>query len=71
MKQNVGTLDRVLRVMLGLGLATQAFIGLATPWAWFAVLPVFTGSLGYCVVYRLLGIDTCDGIRAIRRRQNG
>lgn len=59
MKQNVGLLDRAIRIVVGLALATQIFIGLDTPWAWFCLLPIITGSLGYCPAYHILGFNTC------------
>lgn len=62
-RQNVGALDRALRIVVGLALATQIFIGLQTPWAWFCLVPIVTGSLGYCGVYGWLGISTCGSQR--------
>ena len=57
--RNEGTLDRVIRVVLGLAVLSQAFVGLKTPWAYVGLLPIITGSLGSCPAYTLLGIGTC------------
>ncbi len=52
-------LERVLRVLVGLGVISLAFVGPKTPWAWLGVIPVLTGATGLCPLYTLLGISTC------------
>ncbi|KAF0177615.1 MAG: DUF2892 domain-containing protein [Hyphomonadaceae bacterium] len=59
MPANEGTVDRVLRVLVGLAVLSLVFIGPKTPWAWFGLVPLLTGLVGYCPVYALLGIRTC------------
>jgi len=59
---NEGTLDRVLRVVIGILLGLAAFFTHgALQWvlAIVAVVAVITGATGFCAVYRLLGIRTC------------
>ena len=51
--------ERVLRVLVGLGVISFAFVGPKTPWAWLGVIPVLTGATGLCPLYTLLGISTC------------
>lgn len=51
--------ERVLRVLAGLGVLSLAFVGPRTPWAWLGVIPVLTGATGLCPLYTLLGISTC------------
>jgi hypothetical protein len=60
--KNVGNIDRILRVIAGLGLAFGAFradgpavyiLGAA------AAAAVITGLIGYCGLYALFGINTC------------
>ncbi len=58
-KINEGTLDRTLRVILGLGLIAIVFVGPKTPLGWIGVVPLATGLVGWCPVYSLLGIRTC------------
>ena len=58
-KANEGTIDRVLRVVVGLGLISLAFIGPHTPWGWVGVVPLATGFAGFCPLYTLLGLSTC------------
>ncbi|MBI3093922.1 MAG: DUF2892 domain-containing protein [Rhodocyclales bacterium] len=58
MKLNVGGIDRVLRIAAGLGLVGWAAMG-GPVWAWIGVVPLATGSIGWCPVYPLLGMNTC------------
>lgn len=58
-KANVGGLDRILRVILGLGLIALVFVGPQTPWGWVGAVPLLTGLFGTCPLYTLLGIRTC------------
>jgi hypothetical protein len=55
MRRNEGTLDRVLRVLLGVGIL--AFVT-STPWAWLGLVPIATGISGWCPLYQLVGIST-------------
>ncbi len=56
---NEGTADRVIRVVVGLGLLSLAFFGPKTPWGYIGVVPLATGLLGHCPLYRIAGINTC------------
>lgn len=60
---NEGTIDRVLRVILGLALLSLAFFGPQSPWAWLGLVPLLTGLVGFCPAYALLGIRTCPANR--------
>ncbi|MEZ5958211.1 MAG: DUF2892 domain-containing protein [Hyphomonadaceae bacterium] len=62
MKANEGAIDRVLRVLVGAGVLSLAFIGPQTPWAYLGVIPLLTGLVGFCPLYAILGINTC-GVR--------
>jgi hypothetical protein len=55
---NEHALDRTLRVLLGLGLLSLAFIGPATPLGYLGLIPLATGLLGSCPLYALLGVST-------------
>ncbi|OBS10879.1 YgaP family membrane protein [Acidihalobacter prosperus] len=59
MHMNVGNIDRALRVIIGLALISQVFVGLHTPWGWIGLIPLATGVVGWCGLYTLLGIRTC------------
>ncbi len=59
MKANVGGIDRILRIVVGLvliGLTLNHTIGV---WGWIGVVPLATGAVGFCALYPLLGINTC------------
>ena len=56
---NEGAADRVIRVVIGLGLLSIVFVGPQTPWGWIGVVPLLTGIVGFCPLYRMVGINTC------------
>jgi hypothetical protein len=60
MSRNEGTIDRALRILVGLGLLALVFVGPQTPWGWIGLVPLLTGLVGYCPLYSLLGINTCS-----------
>jgi hypothetical protein len=59
MRQNEGSLDRALRVIVGIGLIAMVFVGPKTAWGWIGVVPLLTGLVGVCPLYRLIGMNTC------------
>ncbi|MDH5230069.1 MAG: DUF2892 domain-containing protein [Gammaproteobacteria bacterium] len=58
MKANVGMIDRVFRIVLGLGLIALVFVGPQTPWGWIGVILVATGFVSWCPIYRAIGAST-------------
>jgi hypothetical protein len=58
MKKNIGNVERIIRVILGVGVVSLAFVGPRSSWAFLAIIPIVTGLIGYCPPYALLGIDT-------------
>lgn len=56
---NEHSAERVLRVILGLGILSLAFLGPRTHWGYLGLIPLATGLLGSCPLYTLLGISTC------------
>ena len=59
MTSNVGGIDRILRIVVGLvliGLAATSTVGL---WGWIGVVLLVTGAIGWCPPYALLGFSTC------------
>ena len=59
MKANVGTVDRALRIIVGLALIGLTLNGNIGVWGWIGVVPVLTGIFRFCPAYPLLGISTC------------
>ncbi|MDD0839549.1 DUF2892 domain-containing protein [Curvibacter sp. HBC61] len=60
MIQNVGGMDRVLRILIGLVLLGLAATGTVGWWGWLGLVPLATGLLGWCPPYQLLGFNTCS-----------
>jgi hypothetical protein len=60
MKINVGTTDRVVRVLVGLGLITATATGYIGMWGWLGVVPLATGLFRVCPAYNLMGMNTCS-----------
>ncbi len=58
MKKNVGGIDRILRIILGLALIAWAALG-GPIWAWVGVVPLATGLVRFCALYPLLSVNTC------------
>jgi hypothetical protein len=56
---NEGSLDRTIRVIAGLAILSLTMIGPHTLWGLVGAVPLLTGVLGHCPLYRLLGIRTC------------
>jgi hypothetical protein len=57
--KNVGTIDRILRIVVGLGLISLVFVGPQTPWGWIGIVPLLTAAISFCPLYTLIGIRTC------------
>jgi membrane protein implicated in regulation of membrane protease activity len=59
MKRNEGTIDRIIRVVVGIVLLVVA----AATGTWLLAIPgvaaLATGALGFCGLYQLFGISTC------------
>ena len=59
MKANIGSIERILRVLAGLVLIGLTLTGTIGVWGWLGVVPLATGLVGWCPPYALLGISTC------------
>ena len=60
MSRNEGTIDRTLRILVGLLLLALVFVGPQTPYGWVGLVPLVTGIVGICPVYSIFGIRTCS-----------
>jgi hypothetical protein len=61
LNKNIGSVDRIVRIIVGLGLISIVFVGPQTPWGWIGVVPLATALVSWCPLYTLLGINTCAG----------
>lgn len=59
MKKNIGTAERAVRVLAGIGIVSMAFVGPQTAWAWLGLVPILTGIAGWCPPYAIAGFSTC------------
>ena len=59
MKTNEGTLDRTLRIVVGVLLIGLAAANTVGAWGYVGIVPLLTGAVGMCPLYGLLGINTC------------
>ncbi|MCK7542893.1 DUF2892 domain-containing protein [Marinobacter bryozoorum] len=59
MTKNMGSADRVIRVIIGLVLLSLVFVGPQTPWGWIGIIPLVTAAIGVCPLYSIIGIKTC------------
>jgi hypothetical protein len=59
MIQNVGIVDRSLRIALGLALIAASLLGYIGGWGWIGVVPLATGLLRTCPAYVPFGLSTC------------
>jgi hypothetical protein len=58
MKATLGKFDRVLRVVVGLGLISLAFLGSQTPWRWIGPVPLATALTGWWPGHTVTGISS-------------
>ncbi len=56
---NVGGLDRIARIVVGLALIALALSGQIGLWGWIGVVPLATGLVRWCPAYLPLGLSTC------------
>jgi hypothetical protein len=71
MSNNESGLDRTLRVVIGVVLLSLVFFGPHTAWGWIGLVPLATGIVGFCPLYRLIGVDTCRTTRGDGPQHHG
>lgn len=58
MKQNVGGIDKIVRIIAGLVLISLVFVGPKTVWGWIGLIPLATGLFNFCPAYLLFKFNT-------------
>ncbi|MDX2506689.1 MAG: DUF2892 domain-containing protein [Gammaproteobacteria bacterium] len=58
LKNNVGKIDRIIRIVVGILLIGNVFYALQHPVGWLGVILIVTGIIGKCPLYSLIGINT-------------
>lgn len=56
---NEHNIERVIRVVLGLGLLSLTVVGPQTLWGLVGLVPLATGAIGSCPLYTVFGFSTC------------
>ena len=59
MTPNVGRIDRLLRIIVGLAVLSLTVVGPQTMWGLLGLIPLGTALVGWCPPYAMLGINTC------------
>jgi hypothetical protein len=57
--QNIGSTDKIVRIVIGALLIVLALMGTIGVWGWIGVAPIATALMNWCPAYMLLGIKTC------------
>lgn len=58
LKNNMGKVDRIIRIVLGILLIGNVFYALQSPIGWIGIILIVTGIAGICPLYSLLGLNT-------------
>jgi hypothetical protein len=59
MTPNVGGIDKILRIVVGLALIVATVMGKLPVWGYIGIVPLATGLMGWCALYPLIGLNTC------------
>ena len=59
MKVNIGSWDRVVRIVAGVALIVLAWVGVIGVWGWIGIVPLVTGLFKFCPLYSIIGMNTC------------
>lgn len=60
MQANVGGMDKIARIVVGLALLATTVAGPRTLWGLIGIVPLATALVNFCPAYTLLGVNTCD-----------
>ena len=58
MKKNAGTIDRILRIVIGI-VALGAGYYYESWWGLVGIVPLLTAAMGSCPLYSIFGLSTC------------
>jgi hypothetical protein len=59
MNKNIGVIERIIRIVAGIGILSLVFMGPETKWGYIGIIPLATGLIGLCPLYSLFGFSTC------------
>jgi len=58
MKHNVGSADKIIRIMLGVFLVSLTMWGPQTLWGLVGIIPIATGLMNSCPIYSIMNLST-------------
>jgi len=64
---NVGRLDQIIRIIIGVIFIGLAYTGAIGAWGYIGVIPLLTGLMRWCPLYLMLGVQTCPLHETIKR----
>lgn len=56
---NLGSIDRIIRIIIGAVLIGLTLAGSIGNWGWIGVIPLVTGLIGSCPLYKIFGFSSC------------
>lgn len=59
MKTNVGSIDRILRIIIGAALIGLTLTNIIGWWGWIGIIPLGTALIGFCPLYKIFGLSSC------------
>ncbi len=57
--KNEGAVDRIIRVVIGLVILSLTITGPQSMWGLVGLVPLITGLIGFCPLYKILGLNSC------------
>ena len=60
MQCNIGCFERSVRIFAGTVLVTLAFTNNIGAWGWLGLIPLITGVIRFCPLYKLIKRNGCS-----------
>ena len=58
MNKNIGSVDRLIRIIIGIVLIALTLNGNIGAWGWIGIIPLATALINFCPLYRILGFSS-------------
>lgn len=59
MTNNIGSTDKMARIVVGALLIVLTLVGTIGAWGWIGIVPLATALIGWCPAYSIIGVNTC------------
>lgn len=60
MNKNVGTTDRIIRIIIGVVVLSLTIVGPKTMWGFLGIIPLLTAAFSFCPFYAIFNVKTCQ-----------